>query len=250
MSSEKTAPDKRATEFVAKLRDTAGQNLVSIILYGSAASGDFHSEYSDLNLFCVLRDSSFASLQILAPAVKWWDRQKQPPPLFMSREEVERSADVFSIELLDMQQHQRVLFGEDVLQSLHIPTSLRRVQVEYELREKLALLRRHFLLAAGDDARLWEILTRSVSSFATLFRHALTVLGQEPPLSKRETVKLLADKVHFDPSGFLHVFDVREKRIKPAKLDVSDVFARYLSAVEQGTAAVDRMLDSGTPSSS
>jgi hypothetical protein len=241
---------KKLDEFVAKMREAAKDNLVSVTLYGSAAGEDFHPEYSDLNLFCILRDESFAALQALAPVVKWWDRQRQPPPLFMTREEVERSADVFSIELLDMQQHHRVLFGEDVLQGLVIPTGLRRVQVEYELREKLALLRRHLLLAAGKDALLWGTLTQSISSFVTLFRHALTVLGHETPPSKREAVKMLASKVGFDASGFLQVLDVREHRVKPKALDVNDVFSRYLAAVEQVTEAVDKMLDSGVAGSS
>lgn len=242
--------DEKAQDFVSKMREAAKDNLVSVILYGSAAASDFHPEYSDLNLFCVLRDESFTALQALAPVVKWWDRQRQPPPLFMTREEVQRSADVFSIELLDMKQHHRLLFGEDVLKDLVIPTSLRRVQVEYELREKLALLRRHLLLGAGKDKVLWETLTQSISSFVTLFRHALAVLGQEPPPWKRETVKRLADRIGFDPSGFLHVLDVRERRVKPRDLDLNDVFSRYLAAVEQVTDAVDKMLDSGVGTSS
>lgn len=247
---EEIRRSKKVDEFVAKMREAARENLVSVILYGSAAGEDFHPEYSDLNLFCILRDGSFAVLRTLAPVVKWWDRQRQPPPLFMTREEVERSADVFSIELLDMKQHHRVLFGEDVLQGLVIPTTLRRVQVEYELREKLALLRRHLLLAAGKDARMWETLTQSISSFVTLFRHALAALGQEVPPGKRETVKRLAEKLGFDPSGFLHVLDVRERRVKPKELDVNDVFSRYLAAVEHVTDAVDKMLDSGVTGSS
>jgi hypothetical protein len=246
MVPEEMFHEKKTAEFVTKLREAAKDNLVSVILYGSAAAGDFHPEYSDFNLFCVLRDSSFAALQTLAPVVKWWDRQKQPPPLFMTREEVARSADVFSIELMDMKQHHRVLFGKDVLQGLSIPTGLRTVQVEYELREKLSLLRRHLLLASGNDSRLWEVLTRSISSFITLFRHALTVLGQDPPASKRETVKMLATKVGFDASAFMQVLDVREKLVKSTKLDAADIFSRYLAAVEHVTAAVDRMLDSGS----
>src|ERR1700752_883351 len=136
-------PEKTISEFVTRLRAAAGANLESVILFGSAVAGDFHPEYSNLNLFCVVRDSSFAALQALAPAVKWWYSQKQPPPLFMTRNEIERTADVFTIELLDMQQHHRVLFGEDVVKTLVIPVSLHRTQVEYELREKLALLRQH-----------------------------------------------------------------------------------------------------------
>src|SRR5437763_1083093 len=169
--------EDRIQEFVKRCRDAGGANVQSIVLFGSAVSGDFHPGLSNLNVFCVLHDSSFQSLQALGPLVKWWNGQKQPPPLCMTRQELLRSTDVFTIELLDMVQHHRVLFGEDVLQGLQIPTDLHRVQVEYELREKLLLLRQHLLLADGNDARLWEVLLHSVSSFATLFRHALIVLA-------------------------------------------------------------------------
>jgi hypothetical protein len=249
MDLDEMRSDKRIAEFVKRLRAAAEENLVSVIIYGSAAAGDFHPEYSDLNVFCVLRDSSLAALQALAPVVKWWDQQKQPPPLVMTRDEIGRSTDVFAIELTDMKQHHRVAFGEDVLQTLAIPMNLHRIQVEYELREKLLLLRRHFLLASGNDSRMWGLLTRSVSSFVTLFRHALIVLGHEPPPGKRETVKVLADKVGFDASGFLHVLDVRERRVKTSQLNVADVFSRYLAAVERVSSTVDKMLDSGTAGS-
>ena len=249
MVSNAMVPEKKIADFVSRLRTAAGANLESVILFGSAVAGDFHPELSNVNLFCVLRDSSFAALQALAPAVKWWEKQNQPPPLFMTRDEIERSIDVFTIELLDMQQHHRVLFGEDVVQKLSISANLHRVQVEYELREKLALLRQHLVVATGNDSRLWELLLRSVSSFATLFRHALVVLGQESPVGKREAVQALSKKIGFDPSGILQVLDVRERRADRKKFNVADVFSRYLAAVEQVTAAVDRMLDSGSASS-
>src|SRR3984957_5704972 len=200
----------RTEKIVTRLQEVAGANLESVVLFGSAVAGDFHPEFSNVNLFCVIRDGSFAALQALAPAVKWWGTQKQPPPLFMTRDEIERSTDVFTIELIDMQQHHRVLFGEDVVKGLSIPPNLHRVQVEYELREKLALLRQHLLLAAGNDSRLWELMLRSVSSFATLFRHALIVLGDDAPVSKREAVQALAKRVGVDASGFLQVLDARE----------------------------------------
>jgi hypothetical protein len=246
----KMVPEKKISDFVGRLREAAGTNLESVILFGSAVTGDFHAEFSDVNLFCVVRDTSYVAFQSLAPAVKWWNTQKQPPPLFMTRDEIQRSTDVFTIELLDVKQHHRVLFGEDVFKDLSVPANLHRVQVEYELREKLALLRQHLLLASGNDSRLWELLTRSVSSFATLFRHALIVLGHESPTAKREAIKALAEKVAFDPSPFLQVLDVREQITKPKSVDVAVVFARYLAALEQVTSAVDRMLDSGPSRSS
>jgi nucleotidyltransferase-like protein len=242
--------EKKINDFVSRLQSAAGANLESVILFGSAVAGDFHPEFSNVNLFCVIRDSSFGALQALAPAVQWWDGQKQPPPLFMTRSEMERSTDVFTIELIDMKQHYRVLFGADVLRELSIPTNLHRVQVEYELREKISLLRQHLLLASGNDSRLWDLLLRSVSSFSTLFRHALMVLGHDAPVGKREAVQALSKQIGFDASGILHVLDVRERKSERKQFSVTDVFSRYLAALEQVTGAVDKMLDSGPAGSS
>ena len=105
-------PEKKINGFVRRLRAAAGANLESVILFGSAVVGDFHPEFSNLNLFCVIRDSSFAALQALAPAVKWWAAQKQPPPLFMTRDEIARCTDVFTIELVDMQRHHRIVSAQ------------------------------------------------------------------------------------------------------------------------------------------
>ena len=232
-------PEGKIDDFVKRMSAAAGTNLESIILFGSAVPGDYHPEFSNLNLFCVLRDSSFASLRALAAVALWWDGEKQPPPLFMTRLELERSTDVFTIELLDMQQHHRVLLGEDVLQGLEIPRDLHRVQVEYELREKLLLLRQQLLLCSNSDRRLWELLVRSVSSFVTLFRHALIALGHGVPVGKRAAVQALAQQLKFDPSAVEQVLDVREHTANPKKIDVNDLFARYLAVVEQVTSAVD-----------
>ena len=240
-------PEKKINDFVTRLRTAAGGNLESVILFGSAVAGDFHPEFSNINLFCVIRDNSFAALQSLAPAVKWWDGQKQPPPLFMTRNEIERTTDVFTIELMDIQQHYRILFGEDVLQTVTIPTKMHALQVEYELGEKSALLRQHVLLASGNDARMWELLTRSVSSFSTLFRHALIALGRIAPVGKREAVLALSNQIGFDGSAFLQVLDVREGKANRKSFDVADVFSRYLAALEHVTATVDKMLASGSP---
>src|SRR4029077_12280423 len=67
--------ENKINDFVSRLRSAAGANLESVILFGSAVAGDFHPEFSNLNLFCVIRDSTFGALQALAPAVKWWEAQ-------------------------------------------------------------------------------------------------------------------------------------------------------------------------------
>jgi hypothetical protein len=239
--------EKQINEFISRLRAVSGENLQSVILYGSAADGEFHPEFSNLNLLCVLRESSFATLATMAPAVAWWARQKHHAPLVLTREELEHSTDVFSIELIDMQARHRVLFGDDVLSGLKIPMYLHRAQLEYELREKLILLRERLLVAANDKKHLKDLLLHSLSTFITLFRHALIALGDTPPKGKRDVVQALAGRIAFDPSAFLQLLDIREHKAETKLFDVADVFTRYLTAVQQVTAAVDKMLDSTGP---
>src|SRR5437773_1725781 len=140
------AHEQLVDEFAQKMREAAGENLVSLILYGSAADGEFHPEYSDLNFLCVLRDVSFSSLAKISVVNNWWGRNVHRPPLILTPEELKASADVFSIEFVDMKQRHRVVHGQDMLRDLEVPLQMHRAQLEYELREKLFLLRQHILL--------------------------------------------------------------------------------------------------------
>jgi hypothetical protein len=162
----------------------------------------------------------------------------------MTLAEMQHASDVFAIEWLDMREHHRVLYGADVLANLQIPMRLHRFQVEYELREKLILLRQAFLLAGNNTKKLWDVTVRAAPSFSVLFRHALIALGETPPAAKAEVARFLAKRVEFDPSAVIEVFDLRQREARPSNSDVKRICSQYLAAIEQVTAAVDRMMDS------
>jgi hypothetical protein len=233
-------PEEMIDEFVRRVREAANSNLESVILYGSAAGGDFDPEFSNINMFCVLRDTSFVSLRGLESLVKWWEGKKQPAPLLMTRGEFRCSADVFPIEFMDMKQHHRILFGDDVVSAIEISREHHRMQVEYELREKLILLRQHVALAARDEKRLRDLMLRSLPSITTLFRHAVIATGGSAEVNRREAVQVVAEKVGFDPAAIELAIDVREHKNESSKLDVSNLLGSYLSAVEKVIAAVDQ----------
>jgi len=231
--------ESKLNEFVERARKAAGENLEAVILFGSAASGDYEEGFSDLNLFCLVRDSSAKSLHALGDVAKWWAKQKQPPPQVMTRAELENSVDVFTIELMDMQQHHRVLFGNDVFQRLEIPLDRHRVQLEYELREKTLLLRQEFLLASGRDKVLWELMLHSLPSFLTLFRHALIAMGKPSTQARRDALQTLGTHLGFDPAVMLALLDVRQNKNKRGNFDAHDLFSKYLAVIEKVTNAVD-----------
>jgi predicted nucleotidyltransferase len=233
-------------EFVSRIRAAAGENVVSVILYGSAAEGEFHPEYSDLNLLCVLRDASFSALAKIGDVAEWWRGKKHHPPLILTVRELMTSADVFSIEFVDMKQRYRVLFGADVLAKLNVPMALHRFQLEYELREKLLLLRQHLVVAGKNQKQLWEVMLHSLSSFTTLFRHVLLEIGEQGRMHSREAVAQLAARVNFEASPLVQLMDVRAGKLDRKQLRAPDVAAEYLNAIEKVAAAVDTMHGSGS----
>jgi len=230
------------TDLVTKLKDAAGSNLLSVILYGSAATEEFHEGHSDLNILCVMQKLGRDDLGKLHAAAAWWVKKGHPAPLFFTLDELHHSADIFAIEWLDIQTAHRILHGEDLMASIHIPMDLHRLQVERELRNNTLRLRQHYLSHPADSKKTLELMTASISSFAALFRHALIALGQEPPSGKRDTMDRLGSVLGFDPSPFGTIFDIREGRKRGRDVDVQTTFGAYLDRVAKVADEIDRRL--------
>src|ERR1700726_911781 len=195
--------DAKLNELVNRLKEVSSANLQSVILYGSAARGGYHPDHSDLNVLCVLGSLSVEELGRMAPVVRWWVvEQKEPAPLFFTAEELKQSADVFSIELRDMQDSRRVLFGSDPIATLKLAVNLHRVQVEHELRTVLLKLRNAYLRSPGDARELMPILHKSFSSVLTLMRHVIIAFGEEPPAEPHDIIRRATALTHSDASAF------------------------------------------------
>ena len=61
MTAGKAVPEKQISDFVERLKQAAGANLESVVLYGSAVSGDYDPDYSNVNLVAILKDTSCRS---------------------------------------------------------------------------------------------------------------------------------------------------------------------------------------------
>lgn len=228
-------------EFVQRLKAVSGDNLQSVVLFGSAAAEEFHEGYSDINLLSVVGELSAATLDQLAPAIRWWTDKGQTAPLIFRRQEIEAAADVFAIEMLDIVRQHRCLYGEDLFSSLQVPLDRHRVQLEHELRTKLLFLRQSYLMAAGDRKKIAALMLDSVSNFIALFRHCLIAMGENPPQGKHQVVEHLAGKLGFEAKPFRDLLEVRQKRRKPDSLDELNTFSTYLQGIEKVIQTVDSL---------
>jgi predicted nucleotidyltransferase len=234
--------EKDLHQLVEKLKAAAGANLKSIVLYGSAARGEFQAQHSDLNILCVLDKIDAPELAKLRDPAAWWEQKGHPAPLVFTLDELRNSADVFAIELMDIRAAHRVLLGEDVFANLDVPTHLHALQVERELRTNLTRLRQGYLRASRSDRALLDLMDGSLGSFRTLFRHALIALGEVPPDSAKGVVDRLAALLQFDALAFHDLWQVRAGKLARRELDVAATFSRYLVAISRVTEEVDRRL--------
>ena len=235
--------EHKLDELVQKLKAAAADNLRSVILYGSAATQEFHGKHSDLNVLCVVNQADASHLEALHGPVEWWVRHGQRPPLVFTLEELRRSADIFTIELLDMKSRHRILWGENVLVSVSVPLHFHALQVERELRADWLRLRQAILAAPRKPKVYLEIMIGSFSSFAALFRHALLALGEPPVDTKHEAIERIAKFAGADPSGFQAVLGVREGKLNERNLNIENTLNQYFAFVEAVTEKFDSQLD-------
>jgi predicted nucleotidyltransferase len=232
--------EQKLQELVDRLRKAQRDRLVSVILYGSAASGNHHGEFSDLNVLCVLTRVTPAELADAEPIFKWWRAQGNPSPLLLSEEEVRDSTDCFPIEFHDMQERRRVLFGPDVVEKLVIDKTFYRAQVEMELRTKLLRLRQKAGGVLSDRQALLRLMIDSVPNFLVLSRHALLVSGQAASQQKREIAHGLTG-IGVDVSPFETLLDLREQKKKASQVNPEALFESYLRQIETVVAHVDQL---------
>jgi hypothetical protein len=233
--------EDKLDEFVQRMRGAAPDNLKAIVLYGSAAAGEFHEGHSNVNLLCLVENGDPARLEPFHSTVEWWTGKGHPAPLIFTLDELRRSSDIFAIELLDMQARHKMLFGEEFLAGITVPLRYHKLQVERELRTNWLRLRQTFL-AAPRKAHL-DVMVAAASSFNALFRHALIALGEPAAQNKRDAVERVAKLTGADANGFLAVLDFREKKTKEKDIDAAATARSYFKLVEAVTDEVDRRLE-------
>src|SRR5487761_2204637 len=218
-------------ELTAKLEHAYQDRLVSVILYGSAASAE-PGKYSDLNVLCVLKQITPRELGESEPIFRWWREHKHPSPLLMSEEEVHRSADCFPIEFHDMKDRRKMLYGPDVIADVHIDSKYYRAQVEYQLRSKLLRLRQQAAGVLSDPVKLFTLCVDSVSTFCMLARHALLVSGAHAKTERRAVIRQLGATLKMDVRPFEILLDVREDKSGDPG-DPGELFAQYLECIRR-----------------
>lgn len=235
-------PDKPQDVFVpltGDYKEIFGKDLVSLIIYGSAAGGFYIKGKSDINLLVVLTPEAVNNLEEALEIVEYWRKRSVAVPWVMTKNFIDSSLDCYPIEFLNMQNSHILIYGEDVLAPLKFKPEDLRLQIEKELKGKLITLRQGYLETQGNVKQMRQLISRSVIAFISIF-NALVYLKQAPvPQKKRDTIKELAKLFTFDADLFLSCIDIKEGVDKFSPEELAGIFKKYLGEVENLCNIVD-----------
>jgi len=233
--------EKLLDELVRRLSEALGDDLVSVVLYGSAAADDFQERISDLNVLAVLSEIGERQLDQAHGPVNWWLNRKQPAPILLSVEEIRNASDAFAIEFLDIRTAYRIMHGEDLVESIEVDSAHHRHQVEHEIRSLLLRLRERYLGLQRDSQALRGLLKDSLPSFSTLFRHALILDGRKTAVKKHEVFQQAAEAFAISPEPFEAVLALRQGSRRVTNAEVRPLFLAYLQEITKVAGHVDRI---------
>jgi hypothetical protein len=198
-----------ADGYVAALHDAIGSRLRGAVLFGSAARGEWIEGRSDVNVL-VLLDSLDAPLLARAAEPSRAALVRGVTPLLMEPGEWRHAADVFALELADMQDAHVGLLGDDPVPAVELKPAYMRLQAERELRAKLLHLHAGMMMASDDSRRLGTLFMAALPSFSTYMRAVLRLHGEAVPHASRHVIAYACRAAGADPTPFLDVLAARE----------------------------------------
>jgi predicted nucleotidyltransferase len=207
-------PKEIFPEIISDYKGVFGADLVSIILYGSAAGKDYRPGRSDINFMIVLTGEGIERLDRAFDMVKRWRKRNVAIPLFLTEGYIKTSLDVFPVEYLSFKRNYVLIYGKDVLA---------------------------FLETSGRGKALKELVANSIPALIAIFEALLYIKGKEIPRERREIVRSVAEAFGVDRSVFESLVEIKAEEVKLTDREIREFFKGYLREMRRLSGLVDAL---------
>jgi predicted nucleotidyltransferase len=207
-----------------ELKQELGNNLASVILYGSAVRGDHVRSRSDLNLMLVFKKIDLEHITKVGKLMPRKLRKSLPQLVFWTEEELKNAWDVFPLEFEDIKENHQLLVGKDLFSKRKVDKKRMRYQIEFELRSKLLNVRDTWLGSNRNKYALEMFLVRAGNSFEYLVRQANAVLKK---------------KIAIPRDVFEKIKKLKKKEIRLKRSELQQLFRRLHEAAESAIKKID-----------
>lgn len=218
-----------------------GDDLVSFVVYGSAARGEWTQKRSDINTLMIVNASSYDRWEKAAELVQRKAKKGFATPLIFTEQYVRDSADVFPIEYLDIQLFHETMFGKDLFGDLTLEKDHLRMQAERELRGKWVQMREATLERGGDTTAMRNLLAISVPTWVAVFQALIHLDGEEVPADKRDVLRRGCEITGVDVDTFQLLMDVRRQKISPNRTRTWQILRATLQQLDSLMRYADKL---------
>ena len=182
--------------FVESLKENLGDNLRAVIAFGSQAN--VRDAKSNLNLMIVTNTLTAENLYAISKPVKKWVKAKNPLPVVMTNDEWYSSFDVYAIEYSDMKDNYKLIYGEDLVNTVNINKYYLRLQCEAVLKSLLLKYKNNFLMNIRSDREMKKVLDKVIKTLLVIFRAVLRLHDCNVPYRAVDIIDSVSNYLSFN----------------------------------------------------
>ena len=234
-------PEDIFEELISDYKNIFNEEMLSVILYGSAARGEYLKKKSDINFLIVLTEKGLERLGDALKTVQKWKKSAVSVPLFLTPEYITSSLDTFPIEFFNIKRSYKVVYGKDFIGELEFKDNELRLQLEREIKGKLIHLRESFFESANDKRRLRALFSASLGAFLSLFPTLLHLKGIKPADKKEDIIAKAADALGLDKELFMKLQDIKIGAYKISKNEGRDIWIKYVEQIRKVAFEIDKL---------
>lgn len=231
----------KVEEYCRRLIDACGERIKSICLYGSVTGPDYAHGKSNVNILVIVDRIDQHLLDSLHRVAIWGRKHAIVAPLVLTRHYIERSIDTFPIEFLEIKQSAVVVYGETYFDDLVFESQNIRHECEFQARSALLRFQQAYLEIGRDRKGIERLLHTSINSLIPLLRAMMRVKGIEPPKSKIDLVRMIADVFGIETGVLVEILRDKAGDEKIGSKRACEIVADYLKALESIVSKIDEL---------
>jgi len=233
------SPEEIFEEFTNDWQSMYGQDLISIILFGSGAAGTYAPKKSDINFLIVLTETGISRMAKGFDLVEKWKKRNVALPLVITMTYLQNSLDSFPVEFDNMKRQYRVVHGQDVLADIRIERQNLRLQAEAQIKGKLLHLRGSFLGTRGRRREIEKLISISLPTFANVFSVLLRLKGDDAARSRDQIILRTAEVFDLDQGLFTQLVEVANGKMKLSPEELIKISEEYIMEIQKLALASD-----------
>lgn len=241
---DKIAPEavKVLEPYAQKLLELDSGNIISLAVYGSAVGSNFIPGKSNVNLVVVVGELMLKQLKIYQK-LSSKKRKQVMVPLFLTREHIQSSLDVFPMELLEIKDNHVTISGEEAFDGLTVELKHLRLQCEREIKSRLIRLRQAYPEVGAKAKAFKELLIQSLNSTLPIIRSLMVLSKHDLPreISKEKILNQLCAKFDLDNKVFMRILELKIIKKTPPISELESLFDQYLRQLQCLSQLVDEI---------